>query len=227
MTKSNEDTYHDRWLDRLLIQLLARKMAQASGKTTHLTGYDALVDLSQQIMHTYDFQGQQTTIAQVLRSLIPAPVLVLIRTLFDPTQRILEWNAWFASRISSWLVGPCELKTVEIMGTDGQLKRQRSGIQIKKCRYLEQSGCVGMCTNLCKLPTQSFFAQEFGFPLTLTPNFDDLSCEMVFGQIAPPLTTETVYDQPCLVGQCNLAQPQTAACPQVRAYAPIQRDHGQ
>ena len=27
----------------------------------------------------------------------------------------------------------------------------RSGVKIEKCRYLETSGCVGMCTNLCKV----------------------------------------------------------------------------
>jgi hypothetical protein len=37
-----------------------------------------------------------------------------------------------------------------------------AGVKIKKCRYLESSGCVGMCTNMCKLPTQKFFTETFG-----------------------------------------------------------------
>lgn len=35
-------------------------------------------------------------------------------------------------------------------------------MKIQKCRYLESSGCVGMCTNMCKLPTQRFFTDTFG-----------------------------------------------------------------
>lgn len=37
-------------------------------------------------------------------------------------------------------------------------------------RYLENSGCVGMCVNMCKIPTQDFFNNEFGLPLTMTPS---------------------------------------------------------
>lgn len=42
-----------------------------------------------------------------------------------------------------------------------------TGVTIKKCRYLESSGCVGMCTNMCKLPTQRFFTDTFGTPCPL------------------------------------------------------------
>ena len=38
------------------------------------------------------------------------------------------------------------------------------------CRYIENSGCVGMCVNMCKLPTQDFFTNEFGLPLTMNPS---------------------------------------------------------
>ena len=31
-------------------------------------------------------------------------------------------------------------------------------------------------------PTEEFFGETFGLPLTMNPNFEDLSCEMVFGQ---------------------------------------------
>jgi hypothetical protein len=37
------------------------------------------------------------------------------------------------------------------VGPDGAVRRQRSVVHIKKCRYLEASGCVGLCTNLCKV----------------------------------------------------------------------------
>jgi hypothetical protein len=46
-----------------------------------------------------------------------------------------------------------------------QDKKLRSGVHIHKCRYLETSGCTGLCVNLCKLPTQYFFTEELGYIL--------------------------------------------------------------
>ncbi len=45
-------------------------------------------------------------------------------------------------------------------------------------RYLAESGCTAMCVNLCKAPTQEFFTTQLGMPLTMTPNFEDYSCEV-------------------------------------------------
>lgn len=212
-----KEVYHDNLLDRLFIALFSRKIAKAVGKKSKLKGYDGFVDLSKQIMQGRNASQQQATVAIVLQSLVPTPVLAAIRTLFSPTQLVCELNAWFATLLFEWLVGPCEVTEVEVKGEDGQLRLQKSGVHIRKCRYLEQSGCVGMCINMCKLPTQDFFTYKFGIPLTMTPNFEDLSCEMVFGQIPPPLVEEKAYIQPCLVEQCSLAKPEAKSCPKVRA----------
>ena len=211
-----KEGYDDNLFDQLFIRLFSRKMAIALGKGTMQTGYDGFVDLSEQIMRGRNAKEQQAIVSVVLKSLVPAPVLSIIRTVFSPTQLVCELNAWFATLLFEWLVGPCEVRTVEVMGADGQPRAQRSGGYIEKCRYLEQSGCVGMCINMCKLPTQAFFTQDFGIPLTMTPNFEDLSCEMVFGQLPPPLETEDCYHQPCLTAQCPTAQFTAVPCPKVR-----------
>ena len=212
-----KEIYHDNWLDRLFIALFTRKIANVVGKKSKLKGYDGFVDLSKQIMEGRNASQQQATVAIVLQSLVPAPVLAAIRTLFSPTQLVCELNAWFATLLFEWLVGPCEVTEVEVRGENGQLRPQNSGVHIRKCRYLEQSGCVGMCINMCKLPTQDFFTQKFGIPLTMTPNFEDLSCEMIFGKISPPLEEEKAYTQPCLFDRCSLAKPEVESCPKVRA----------
>jgi Beta-carotene isomerase D27-like, C-terminal len=213
METAGKDVYRDNWIDRLFIGLFSRKMALALGRTTTLTGYDGFVDLSQKIMQGRNANQQKAVVTVVLKSLVPGPVLWAIRTFFSPTQLVCELNAWFATVLFEWLVGPCETTEVEIAGV-GQ--RQQSGVHIQKCRYLEQSGCVGMCINMCKLPTQDFFTQDFGIPLTMTPNFEDLSCEMVFGQVPPAIEDEPIYHQPCLKTQCPTAQVNAAACPKVR-----------
>ena len=45
-----------------------------------------------------------------------------------------------------------------------------------------------MCVNLCKTPTQTFFTEELGMPLTMKPNFEDYSCDMVLEKRLPAWT---------------------------------------
>lgn len=208
--------YQDNWIDRLFISLFAHKMSKALGKPSALKGYDGFVDLSRQIMRGRTPQQQQDLVEVVLKSLVPSPVLAMIRKFFSPTQWVCEANAWFATRLFEWLVGPCEIRAVEVPTPQGTVRNQYSGVYIQKCRYLEQSGCVGMCINMCKLPTQDFFTRDFGIPLTMTPNFEDLSCEMVFGQPPLPLAEEPYYQQPCLITQCATASAELQPCPKVR-----------
>lgn len=204
--------YKDNWLDKLFIALFSRKMANAVGKKTKLKGYEGFVDLSQQIMEGRNSQQQQELVAIVLKSLVPSPVLFLIRNLFSPNQWVCEANAWFATILFEWLVGKSEIREVEITTVDNQSHIQKSGVYIQKCRYLEESGCVGMCINMCKLPTQDFFTKSFGIPLTMTPNFEDFSCEMVFGKIPPPLEDEEISKQSCLKNTCPTASLSSNPC---------------
>lgn len=61
-----------------------------------------------------------------------------------------EVNAAITQRFFVWLVGPLEVKEVEVQFV-GKAQTWKSGVQISKCRYLEQSGCKGMCINMCKV----------------------------------------------------------------------------
>jgi hypothetical protein len=227
---SSSTEYHDNLLDRLFIALFSRKMSNALGQRSSLKGYEGFVDLSQKIMRGRNAQEQQAIVSVVLKSLMPSPLLAIVRTWFSPTPLVCELNAWFATLLFEWLVGPCEVRSVEITAektTSNQPKNdrflsafprlQKSGVHIQKCRYLEQSRCVGMCINMCKLPTQQFFTQEFGIPLTMTPNFEDFSCEMVFGQVPPRLEDEEAYQQPCLREHCPTASAFQQPCPKVRS----------
>lgn len=205
-----QTTYQDSWLDRLFIHLFSSKIADALGKKDFPIGYAGFVSLSYEVMQGRDSQKQRDVIAVVLQSIIPGFVLQVIRYVFSPTKLVCELNAWFASLLFIWLVGPLSVKEVEIDG-----KKQRSGVQIKKCRYLEQSGCVGMCINLCKAPTQDFFTQKFGIPLTMTPDFTDFSCEMIFGQVPLPPDRDSAYQQGCLPLTCPNSVQTSAICPKI------------
>jgi len=56
-----------------------------------------------------------------------------------------------------------------------------------------------------QVPTQNFFTNDFGLPLTMNPDFETLSCDMIFGQAPPPVEQDAAYTQSCL-SQCSLAQ---------------------
>ncbi|KAL0906958.1 hypothetical protein M5K25_025493 [Dendrobium thyrsiflorum] len=69
------------------------------------------------------------------------------------------------------------------------------------CRFLEATNCVGMCTNLCKLPSQKFINKSLGMPTNMIPNFEDKSCEIIFGQLPP--ADDPALKQPCYHNSCN------------------------
>eukprot|EP00891_Asterochloris_glomerata_P009964 jgi/Astpho2/9964/e_gw1.00153.58.1_t len=114
-----------------------------------------------------------------------------------------EVNAKITPAFFTWLVGPMQIEEAEVQG-----QMQRSSVHIKRCRYLAESNCAAMCTNLCKSPVQTFFTEELGMPLTMKPNFEDFSCDMVFGQAPPAISEDEVQQQPCF-----------AECPQGRQQA--------
>lgn len=188
---------------RLCIGLFSQRIAQAIQVRVSEPGYAGFVATAQKIMAGRAPSQQQAVVLRVLRSLVPAPVTWCARKFLRPKRWVCESNAWFATRLTRWLVGPSWVETVTL--ADGS--RWRSGVHIEKCRYLEASRCVGLCINLCQQPTQIFFSQDFGIPLTMTPNFDDLSCKMIFGEPAPEITPV----HPCLA-ECPTAASRYA-CP--------------
>lgn len=113
------------------------------------------------------------------------------RRLFPYSRWGAELNARITPAFFTWLVGPA---TVEAGEVDGGVT-QASTVVIERCRYLAESGCVGMCANLCKAPVQAFFTESLGMPLTMSPDFESLECRMVFGKSPPPLE-----EDPGLVG---------------------------
>lgn len=56
----------------------------------------------------------------------------------------------------------------------GEVEVWANSVKIERCRYLESVQCKGACANICKLPTQTFFTEDLGMPVTMKPNFDDL-----------------------------------------------------
>ncbi|KAK2981930.1 hypothetical protein RJ640_019150 [Escallonia rubra] len=210
--------YNDGFFEKAFMTLFARKMGKFVGKSSGKEkgwfdyDYESFVDVSRRVMQGRNRIQQQQVVREVLFSMLPPGAPAQFRKLFPPTKWAAEFNAVLTVPFFHWLVGPAEVVEVEVNGV-----KQRSGVHIKKCRYLENSGCVGMCVNMCKIPTQDFFTNEFGLPLTMIPNFEDMSCEMVYGQAPPPFEEDPVAKQPCYADICSVANTNISVCPKLQA----------
>mmetsp|Transcript_2068 Transcript_2068/g.3279 ORF Transcript_2068/g.3279 Transcript_2068/m.3279 type:complete len:284 (+) Transcript_2068:2-853(+) len=218
--------YKDNWLERWFIKVYTVKLAdQLVGvPVPEDTTYDDFVSVSKQIMKGRTPEQQHKLVLSMLNTLLPKQASMVFRKLFPPTKTSAELNAFFAYLGFAWLVGEMELQTGDVQISPTEVRQQKSIVKIKKCRYLEASGCVGLCVNMCKVPTQTFFTEGFGLPLTMKPKFEDLSCEMIFGQAPQPEDVDEAFKQPCFKIHCNTAVAEPKACiklqgPPVKALA--------
>ncbi|XP_027164471.1 beta-carotene isomerase D27, chloroplastic isoform X2 [Coffea eugenioides] len=163
-------------LDNLFLHLFRAKMVRETGWESEKPGYDGLIEVANHL--TIGRSNSETIQASVriLRSLFPPLLLELYRILVAPLAQGKVAAAMIA-RVTAlsckWLMGQCQVNSVPL--PDGS--SLMSGVFVERCKYLEESKCVGVCINTCKLPTQTFFHDYMGVPLLMEPNFTDYSCQ--------------------------------------------------
>mmetsp|Transcript_28540 Transcript_28540/g.43688 ORF Transcript_28540/g.43688 Transcript_28540/m.43688 type:complete len:219 (+) Transcript_28540:43-699(+) len=114
-----------------------------------------------------------------------------------------KMNAWATFYAGVWLMGEVEINDCEIDGEgnneDGEVTiGKNQGLLVKRCRFLEESGCASVCVNSCKIPTQNFFRENMGLPLTMEPDYETGECQFSFG-LTPSLEQElAAINTPCL-----------------------------
>ncbi len=91
-------------------------------------------------------------------------------------------------------MGECEINDIEI---DGKVMKDQ-GLLVKRCRFLEESGCASVCVNSCKIPTQKFFIEDMGLPLTMTPDYETHECQFAFGRMPTDQDDLDAMGTPCL-----------------------------
>ncbi|ONM27082.1 Beta-carotene isomerase D27 chloroplastic [Zea mays] len=88
-----------------------------------------------------------------------------IKVMMPPSRFSREYFAAFTTVFFPWLVGPCEVRESQVDG-----REERNVVYIPKCRFLESTNCVGMCTNLCKIPCQRFIQDSLGTAVYMSPS---------------------------------------------------------
>ncbi|XP_073101319.1 beta-carotene isomerase D27, chloroplastic [Elaeis guineensis] len=191
--------YKDNWFGRLAIHHLSDSLQVTTGMGNKKKGYESLVEAASMVMRSYDAKRQQELVIQSLNKAFPGFILKMIKFLLPPSKFAREYFATFTTIFFSWLVGCCEVRESEVQG-----KMEKNVVYISKCRFLESTNCVGMCTNLCKIPSQRFIKDSLGMPVNMVPNFEDMSCEMIFGQHPPE--DDPALKQPCYRTSCTAKQ---------------------
>ena len=196
---SGETSYSDSVYDKFAIALFNAKLAgkimestegvlSSEAKQFSIFSYQRLVYLANEVGVVFKgTDAQRKVVTETLLELIPEIIRILFKKLIKPSNWVDELNSFITVQFFGWLVGPSERVPRE---SDGVL----AAVKLKKCRYLEQSGCVGSCTNFCKVPTENFFKEAFGVDAHLQPNHADGSCVLTFGE---KLSDEEIFSAPC------------------------------
>ncbi|KAG8084454.1 hypothetical protein GUJ93_ZPchr0010g10634 [Zizania palustris] len=216
--------YTPSFVDNLLLAFFRAKMVEEVGWDSEKPGYTGLIEVANHLMikGKSALETEQSAV-RVLQSLFPPLLLVLFKALLAPIAngQLASIMVARATALScQWLMGPCSVNSVTL--SDG--KSLSSGVFVEKCKYLEESKCLGICINTCKLPTQTFFKDYMGVDLYMEPNFEDYSCQFNFGVPPPSLDTDKALKEPCLDICTNArrrkelgtgSSPDGSQCPQV------------
>ncbi|KAL5136466.1 Beta-carotene isomerase D27, chloroplastic [Glycine soja] len=190
--------------DDLFLKLFRNKLVQEVGWDSKKAGYDGLIEVANRLMMKGTTNSDTVEAAvRILRSLFPPYLLELYKMLIAPIGggKIAAMMVARATVLTcQWLMGPCKVNSVDL--PDGT--SCSSGVYVERCKYLEESKCVGICTHTCKFPTQTFFKDHMGVPLLMEPNFADYSCQFKFGVLPP--RDDTIVKEPCLEACPNAKQ---------------------
>ncbi|RVW41551.1 Beta-carotene isomerase D27, chloroplastic [Vitis vinifera] len=184
--------------DDLFLNLFRSRMVKEVGWDSEKPGYDGLIDVANQLMMKSKSNSKVKEAAvRILISLFPPFLLDLYRMLVAPIGGG-KVAAMMVARVTAlscqWLMGPCTVNSVNL--PDGS--SCSSGVFVERCKYLEESKCVGICINTCKLPTQTFFKDYMGVPLAMEPDFTNYSCQFSFGVLPPRPEEDSTLKEPCL-----------------------------
>lgn len=186
-------------LDRLFLTIFRTRMAEHVGVDSSLPkdDYQGLMELTAAMNARFSDRTEvQKTAQNILRSLFPSWLPRQYAFLFSGPfpEFSARMNAWATRVAGTWLMGECEVNDIEI---DGKVHKDQ-GLLVKRCRFLEESGCASVCVNACKIPTQNFFNEDMGLPLTMTPNYETHECQFSFGRMPTKEEEIEAKDTPCL-----------------------------
>ena len=178
-------------LDDAFVAAFRWTLQRQSGQVSDIPGYDGMMRelIDFRVEHGPDELERvsyQTMVA------LAGPVPFIYKTFFGSLEATPAILSWFAKWLLPFLVGDMSLTS------RGEDDPRGGGVLVHRCRVLEGSGCKGVCAKMCKVPTQRFFAEQWGVPLEMTPNFSTGECQLIFGKEPFPIKEDPTIPQGCL-----------------------------
>ncbi|CAJ1403600.1 unnamed protein product [Effrenium voratum] len=213
-------SYNDGPADLLFIAIFRQVMSGVAGWQSPLAfwgqeAYDGMLEVAHAQQWGKTLQETEDSAVSVIDNLLPEEGKARFRTALKPDKFGTELNAFITAVFFPFMVGKCEVeeRTQQDLPQIPEAEAWNCAVKIEKCRWLERSGCVGMCAGLCKRPMQRMFGEVLGMPLSMEPSMEDLSCTMVFGKEPTKWDQDDLREQPCF-STCATAR-QQGACPKL------------
>eukprot|EP00986_Skeletonema_menzelii_P002449 scaffold658_cov148-Skeletonema_menzelii.AAC.3 len=213
-----ELTYKDSPLDKLLLSIFRNLVTtHTGGVKSDIRGIKGLLAQGRQYMTmelpegvTYEdhTKAQHTMVKNTLGGLM-TPVLPPFYRIFMSGIVPKLGTDYDGKQIGPWFYAPWLTSIVTptffgfLVGPSKPNRRsdgQRGGLIVEKCKFLQESGCKGLCLHQCKLPAQEFFKEELGLSLTVKPNFVTQECQWSFGEEPVDVAQDESFPKGCLVG---------------------------
>lgn len=188
--------YQESWLDMILLKIF-RNLVQKNtgGIRSQKPGIEGLLEQGRLFM----LKPGQTSEAQ--HKMVKDTLGGLMTPYLPPFYRIfmagivpeLGLKNWDGKQLGPWFYAPWLTALVTppffafLVGPSRPNRRKDGsvgGLLVEKCKFLQQSGCKGLCLHQCKIPAQEFFAQTLGLELTVSPNFVTQECQWSFGEVS-------------------------------------------
>jgi beta-carotene isomerase len=203
--------YKESILDKILLSIFRKLVAKnTGGVTSDQEGINGLLEQGR----TFMLQEGQTPEAQ--HKMVSDTLGGLMTPVLPPFYRIFMTGIvpklgtdYDGKQIGPWFYAPFLTSFVTptffgfLVGPSKPNRRkdgELGGLVVEKCKFLQESGCKGMCLHQCKLPAQQFFQEELGLPLTVSPNFVTQECQWSFGETPLPPKEDPSFPKGCLVG---------------------------
>jgi len=178
-------------IDDAFVSAFRWTLQQQSGERSPIPGFDGMIQELIDYRCTHGPDALEHVSYQTMVALA-GPVPFVYKNIFGSLEATPAILAWFAKSLLPFLVGDMTLTH----RSDDDIRG--GGVLVKRCRVLEGSGCKGICAKMCKVPTQRFFQEQWGVPLTMTPNFETGACQLTFGLEPTPIDDDPTIPPGCL-----------------------------
>ena len=196
------DQFIPNTFDNILLSIFRWTLQRQSGVILEIDGFEGMMAELHELRRTKGVDELQKVSSQTMIALA-GPVPLLHRLFFKENEYSPALLALFAKHFLPFLVGDMTLTSIKREGDDSQnnncsILGSGGGLLVERCRVLEGSNCKGICSKMCKVPTERFFAEKWGIPLSMEPNFETGACQLRFGVVPLELKDDPTIPWGCL-----------------------------